>query len=92
MYMGDRHVIGIHIHKYSLSTKPIYMGDRHDVGDQRQLPNKDPRSYNEAQKAVLEAHFQAVETRISKETARKLARQIDCLERGRQVFFFVFFV
>ena len=59
-------------------------GSRHDVDNQRHLPNKDPRSYNDAQKAVLEAHYQAVETRISIQTAQELALQIDCLDRGRQ--------
>ena len=59
-------------------------GSRHDVDNQRHLPNKDPRSYNDAQKAVLEAHYQTAETRISIHTAQELARQIDCLDRGRQ--------
>jgi hypothetical protein len=59
--MGDRHDDVIEVYIYvGAKYKYIYMGDRHDVDDQRHMTNKDPRSYNDAQKAVLEAHFQAV--------------------------------
>ena len=52
------------------------------VGDLRHSAHKE-RSYNDAQKEVLEGHWRK-ETFVTRPTAEELARQIDRLDGGRQ--------